>query len=580
MSQTAFLTVADMLCRNFIEAAPAISVGEGRAITEKKPTTRPFVLIAVHNKQIVGVVRHHKLFNAGIDPDASISEVMDKNFLILDKKSLKQDILNYVEELRAQALIVIDEKNKVLGVLYFDLLFAGLLERYKITRARLEAVLDTVEEAITIINDQDVVTHWNHRAEALYDISAEKIVGNNIEKYFSNLMVTKVFKERTGVRAMYHQPCADTHVLISANPVKIGDQVVGGVSSERDITEVVELSQKLNQASSQVHKLKKEIKRITGGHKPFARIKGHHYKLKELVSIAKKVAVTHAAVLIRGESGTGKELFARAIHEASGRADKPFVVVNCAAIPPTLFESEVFGYEAGAFTGASRHGKPGFFENANGGTLFLDEVAELPTGLQVKLLRVLQDQVFRRVGGSAPIKVDVRIVAATNRNLEEMLVNELFREDLYYRLNVVSLEVPPLRERREDIPELVYQFIQEYSQLYRKRITRLDPEAMAVLLAYPWPGNVREMKNSIERMVIMADGEVITGECIPAALKQNIKHKLPYQAGLVSVTEQTEREIISRTLQQTNGNRSQAARMLGIPRSTLYYKMHQLGLMK
>ncbi|WP_034630722.1 sigma-54-dependent Fis family transcriptional regulator [Desulfotruncus alcoholivorax] len=579
MSQTGFLTVADMLCRNFVEVAPDISAGQGRVILEKKQVTGPSFLVIVKKKEIVGVIDRQKLFNVDIDPNASISEIMSKDFLIIDKKSLKEDIFTYMNDLRVYSLIAIDEKNKVLGILLLDVLLAELIDRYRITHARLEAVLNTVEEAITIINDQDVVTHWNHRAEALYDISAEKIVGNNIGEYFSNLMVTKVFKERQGVRAMYHQPCAGTHVLISANPVKVGDQVVGGVSSERDITEVVELNQKLSQASSQVHKLQKEIKRITGGHNPFARIKGHHHKLKELISIAKKVAVTHAAVLIRGESGTGKELFARAIHEASNRADKPFVVVNCAAIPPTLFESEVFGYEAGAFTGASRHGKAGFFENANGGTLFLDEVAELPTGLQVKLLRVLQDQVFRRVGGAAPIRVDVRIVAATNRNLEEMLTNGLFREDLYYRLNVVSLEVPPLRERREDIPELVYQFIREYSQLYGKRITRLDPEAMAALLAYPWPGNVREMKNSIERMVIMADGEVITAECIPAALKQSSKHKLPYQAGLVSVTEQTERDIISRALKQTNGNRSQAARMLGIPRSTLYYKMHQLGLM-
>jgi transcriptional regulator with PAS, ATPase and Fis domain len=249
-------------------------------------------------------------------------------------------------------------------------------------------------------------------------------------------------------------------------------------------------------------------------------------------------------------------------------------------IPPSLFESEIFGYESGAFTGADKRGKMGIFELTDNGTLFMDEIGELPLDMQVKLLRVLQDGIFFRVGGSTPIKVDVRIIAATNRSLEDMMANGTFREDLYYRLNVVSLEIPPLRERREDIPELVYLFLQEFSQLYSKHITKLEPGVMATFLAYAWPGNIRQLKNVIERMVILTEGDTVPETAIPDTLKVNSRQdQISSTVGLASVTEQTERELIIRTLKQVNGNRSEAARMLGIPRSTLYYKMHQLGIM-
>nr|WP_238442386.1 sigma 54-interacting transcriptional regulator [Desulfofalx alkaliphila] len=570
------LTVKEVMYCNFVKTTPEITVAEGRAIASKNDV----ILLVVDKNNLLGIVFHKYLFDNKVEPDTGITEVMRSDFSILDKDALNDDVMTYLPELRYHPLVLAGNDDELLGVLAFDLLFTELAKELVVTKARLSAVLDTVGEAVCVVDDEDKVVNWNYRAEALYNIKSQDIVGRNIDEYFSNLMVTKVIKERSGVSSVYHQPCEGTHVLISAKPIKVGDQIAGGVSAERDVTEVVQLNQRLNLASSQVHELQSEIKRITGGKNPFARIKGHHHKLTELINMAQKVAQTNAPVLIRGESGTGKELFARAIHDASSRADKPFVVVNCAAIPPTLFESEVFGYEAGAFTGADRRGKIGYFESANGGTLFLDEVAELPQNLQVKLLRVLQDQEFYRVGGSTPVKVDVRIITATHRNLEEMLSKGLFRDDLYYRLNVVTLEVPPLRERREDIPELVYLFVQEYSQLYGKNIVKLEPGVMAILLAYPWRGNIREMKNAIERMVILAEGEVIDESCVPKTLKkQGGKNQAPYQTGLVSVTEQTERELIQRTLKQANGNRSQAARMLGIPRSTLYYKMHQLGIM-
>lgn len=576
MNEFGHITVKDIANRNFIKVTPNISLNECRALAAEKES----IVIVANDEQPLGIILYNQLVDKAVVPNSKITALMRTDFTILEHDAMGDDIMIYLRELPYHPLVVVDKHHEVVGLLVLDLLFKELANSLKTMQATVDAINSVIDEAICVVDHDDQVTHWNKRAEVLYDIKATEIIGKNIEDFFSNLMVTKVIKEREGVDAVYHQPCKDTHVLISAKPLKIGGAVIGGVSAERDITEVVQLNQKLHFASNQVQELQSEITRITGGNNPFAAIKGHHQKLTELINMAKKVAQTSAAVLIRGESGTGKELFARAIHEASDRAAEPFVVVNCAAIPPSLFESEVFGYEGGAFTGASRQGKTGVFESAHGGTLFLDEVAELPPNLQVKLLRVIQEQEFYRVGGTKPVKVDVRIISATHRNLEAMLGKDLFREDLYYRLNVVALEVPSLRERREDIPELVYQFIREYSQLYDKHISQLEPSVMAILLAYPWPGNVREMKNVIERMVILAEGDTITEDNVPSTLirPRDKKHR-PYQTGLVSVTEQTERELIQSTLEQVNDNRSQAARILGIPRSTLYYKMHQLGLM-
>ncbi|WP_243270047.1 sigma-54 interaction domain-containing protein [Thermanaerosceptrum fracticalcis] len=576
MDKAAILTVEEALHRNFLKVAPACTIREGRSLV-KNPGT---VLLVMDQEQVSGVVFPEKLFIQDLDPNETLGGIISGTIALLPREALKQQVLSYLSSLCSHTLIIMGQKNEVLGLLDLRLLYQELLQRLTIVQARLNAVLETIDDAICIINDQDVVVEWNQRAEELYNIPREKIIGHSIEEFFTNLMVTRIVKDYKAVRSVPHQPCKGTHVLINASPIKNGHQVIGAVSAERDITEIVRLNQKLNHASSQVQELQNQLTRIAAGRNPFASIKGHNQRLMDLINMAKKVAGTNAIVLIRGESGTGKELFARAIHEASPRAEKPFVVVNCAAIPATLFESEVFGYEAGAFTGANKRGKTGVFETANGGTLFLDEVAELPLDLQVKLLRVLQNQVFYRVGGSTPVKIDVRFITATHRNLEEMLQKGQFREDLYYRLNVVTLEVPPLRDRREDIPELVYQFIQEYSQIYDKHITKIEPEVMSLLLTFTWPGNVRELKNVIERMVILTEGNVITEEFIPPVLrKQSGGRVLSSSVGLVSVTEQTERELIERTLKQTNGNRSQTARMLGIPRSTLYYKMHQLGLL-
>ncbi len=568
------LTLNDVLCRGFLICSGGATIGEIRSRVKDSHA----VIVATDRDRPTGLLYSRQLTQDDFDPKICLAEVMQQDFAVIHPEALITKVSSFLPRLSVQSYVVTGKRNEVQGILAHELIISQLAENLEIAKARLEAVMDTVEEAITIIDEHDQVVGWSRKAESLYNIKRESILSKNINDFFSNLMITKVMRDGKGVRSIYHQPSKDTHVLISLNQIKVGNNVTGAICAERDVTEIVKLTQKLTHASSQVQELESKIIHITSERNPFACIRGHNYKLKELIDMAKKVAGTSAPVLIRGESGTGKELFARAIHETSDRASQPFIVVNCGAIPVTLFESEVFGYEAGAFTGASKGGKIGLFERANGGTLVLDEVAELPLDMQVKLLRVLQNKMFYRVGGSTAVNIDVRFISATNRNLEEMLNKGLFREDLYYRLNVVNLEVPPLRDRKDDLPVLVYQFIQEYSLMYNKTITRLDPEVMTSLVAYSWPGNIRELKNIIERMVILTDGEVITPEYIPAVITSHQAKPESLAHNLTVVTEQTERALIVETLKLAKDNRAKTAKLLGIPRSTLYYKMRQLGI--
>jgi nitrogen regulation protein NR(I) len=313
----------------------------------------------------------------------------------------------------------------------------------------------------------------------------------------------------------------------------------------------------------------------------------------DLYAVLERVADTPTTVLITGESGTGKELVARALHEHSSRKDKPFIKVNCAAIPKELIESELFGYERGAFTGAVAS-KPGRFELANGGSLFLDEIGEIPIEMQVKLLRALQESEFERVGGIKTIRVDVRLVAATNRDLKKLIVAGNFREDLYYRLNVVPIRLPALRERTSDIPPLVQHFLAKFNERLKKKVEGLEPETMETLVAYPWPGNIRELENVIERAVLFCDTQKLHPSDLPPEIRgipamanvplpeADLQAALAGEGGLkehVKVAmSRLERELVSRALQQTGGNVTHAARLLKISRKGLQLKMKELGL--
>jgi two-component system response regulator HydG len=314
-----------------------------------------------------------------------------------------------------------------------------------------------------------------------------------------------------------------------------------------------------------------------------SRIIGQSPAMVKLLDTVSQVAPSEATVLITGESGTGKELIAAAIHFNSSRRDGPFVQLNCAAITETLLESELFGHEKGAFTGAERR-REGRFHQADGGSLFLDEVSEMPLSMQVKLLRVLQEREFTRVGGDAPVRVDVRLIAATNRHLPDLIATGKFREDLYYRLNVVGLIVPPLRERREDIPLLVQHFLETYAQRNRKPIKGVTPQAMDGLIRRSWPGNVRELMNAVERAVVLARTDYLPAEDFALLPSEEAPREQPAPspaAGAENLAlDEIEKTTILRALESAGGNKSEAARRLGITRRTLHKKLKAYGVMK
>lgn len=304
---------------------------------------------------------------------------------------------------------------------------------------------------------------------------------------------------------------------------------------------------------------------------------GESPAMRQLFETVQQVAPSRATVLITGETGTGKELIAKAIHNLSPRKNGAFIPVHAAALPSTLLESELFGHEKGAFTGAVER-RIGRFELADGGTLFLDEVSELEPSIQVKLLRVLEERAFERVGGAKTLQVDVRLVAATNKDLKKLVSEGKFRDDLFYRLSVVTIDLPPLRERRDDIPLLVKAFLDEFGRENSKQVRELTPEALNVLLAYDWPGNVRELRNAIEQMVVLARAERLTVRDMPAVIRgsADLTKINVVRAGMT--VEEAERQLIVQALKETNGNRTKAAQKIGISRRTLHRKLKEFGL--
>jgi DNA-binding NtrC family response regulator len=306
---------------------------------------------------------------------------------------------------------------------------------------------------------------------------------------------------------------------------------------------------------------------------------GESPAMQQVFDMVQQVAPTRATVLVTGETGTGKELVAHAIHNLSPRKKAPFVAVHAAALPSTLLESELFGHEKGAFTGAVER-RSGRFELADGGTLFLDEVGELEPAMQVKLLRVLEERAFERLGGSKTLQVDVRVVAATNRDLRKMVAEGKFRDDLFYRLSVVTIALPPLRERRDDIPLLVNAFLQHCSRENNKTVTGLTPEAVNTLLAYDWPGNVRELRNTVEQMVVLARTPQLTVRDVPATVRGAADlTKVPVvRSGTTMTVEEAERHLIQQALKETEGNRTRAAQKIGISRRTLHRKLKEYQL--
>lgn len=444
-----------------------------------------------------------------------------------------------------------------------------------------EELLQSEDDAITIVNKEKEVIHWNNAAAQTYQITKEQIINQPITDFFSqdDLMILKVLETMQAVKNVYHRPRKDKHVVINTSPVfNQKKTLIGVISIERDITHIVKLNDNLESTSQELQELKQQMEPSSSA-SPFAKLKGDSQALQQMIRLASKTANTDATTLILGESGTGKEICARAIHDASKRKNAAFIPVNCGAIPQALFESELFGYEGGSFTGAEKGGKAGKIEMADGGTVFLDEVGELPLDMQVKLLRVLQENRIYRIGDSRGKQVDVRFIAATNQDLEKLMQENQFRSDLFYRLNVIQLTMPPLRDRKKDIEILAKTFLEQFALKYQVPIPEIPIETMEVLRKYHWPGNIREIRNLMERIIILHEGAAITRQDVLSFLPASFSNpSLSDTENLPMEKENMEKLSIKQALEFFNGNKSKAAKQLGISRVTLYQKIKKYKL--
>lgn len=458
----------------------------------------------------------------------------------------------------------------------------GELHEIKELKEQMQLVLESVQDGICVLNKEGCITYVNPAYLRIVNRQYEDLVGKDINEISPHGARAKVLKTGKQALGSISHKLDGVTVVANVNPIIVDGELTGAVSIIKNITEVHGLVDKLNHISAKAEYLEQELWRTKKTDKAFEHFIGRSGKVVDVLAMASKAAQSFSNVLIRGESGTGKELVAEGIHYGSSWAQGPFIRVNCGAIPANLLESELFGHEKGSFTGAVRR-KLGKFELANNGTLFLDEIGEMEKNMQVKLLRILQKKEFERVGGETTIKVNVRIIAATNQNLEAMVIENEFREDLYYRLNVIPLFLPPLRERKEDIPLLAEHFMNKVSTELGRKIKGIKREALDILMTYSWPGNVRELENIIERIAILTESDYIDVQHLPLYLKKEIITKQSENSRMVDDVilswEEYEKQIIEQALKKY-GSFNSAGKILGLTHKTVAAKARKYGLEK
>lgn len=456
-------------------------------------------------------------------------------------------------------------------------------EHIRELKSMLETVLELTSDGFIAVNKDYVITLVNQKFANFFGKKADELVGQHVKDVYGNPVFPKAME--TGESEYgYINNLNGQEIVASRVPIKKNGKIVGALGTVmfRNIDDLYALMKKIRNLKTQLDYYKDELERVHRSKFTFNQIIGQSKNFMAVKETARRVALSSSTVLIQGESGTGKELFAHALHTESMRCKGPFVKVNCAAVPENLLESELFGYQEGAFTGARKGGQVGKFELAHGGTIFLDEIGDMSFHMQAKLLRVLQEKEIERLGDSKPRRVDVRVIAATNRNLEELIARHEFREDLYYRINVVTLNIPPLRERLDDLELLIQFFIQRFNEQFGQWVAGVAPEVMSLLMSHHWPGNVRELENVIERAFNVLDGSVIQKKNLPLYL-QKIglgKSQRVNQGGLPVLVEEAEKEAILEALAAANGNKRQAAQLLGISRAGLYKKLKRYKILE
>lgn len=436
-------------------------------------------------------------------------------------------------------------------------------------------IFDSLYDGILIVDKEGVVRYINPAYTRITKVEEKNIIGRYLSEVRPGSRLTDVVKDEK-MELGAHRKMGDVEYLVNMVPIYEDGKVIGGISLLNELIDIYKLTEKLNLSKIIIQNLKEHVKTLGNGKYSFDDVITVDEKSIEVKEFAKRIALADSNVLITGESGTGKELYASAIHNFSARKDFPFIPVNCASFEKNLIESELFGYEEGSFTGAKKNGKTGLFQLAQGGTLFLDEIGELEYGLQGKLLRVLQEKSIRKIGGSKEIPIDVRLICATNKNLEQMIEENTFRRDLYYRIAIMPMSIPPLREKKNDIKAIAEKFLSDLSMKYRKEV-RLNGNALKVLKEYDWPGNIRELKNIIEFTFSMAEGNEIKAEHLPINMKNNINENeniLP----LSEIVREAEQNYLKKVIEiygDSVEGKKKAAKALNISLATLYNKLER-----
>ncbi len=444
------------------------------------------------------------------------------------------------------------------------------LQNMIVVSNQLRTIIESVDDGILAVDNRGIVTHCNRIGAGLIRKNKRQIIGKRLSKIWPGSPMTDVLKSGHGYdwrEESYQAANRKMDFMVTAKPVISGRNIMGVVATFRDIGDV----------RKKAYEMVVTVQRVG-----IEGIWGTSPQIKKLRTTVEHIAQTNATVLITGETGTGKGLAATAIHHSGPRLTGPFISVNCSAIPDTLLESELFGYADGAFSGAKRGGKPGKFELAAGGTLYLDEIGDLPLRLQPKLLHALQTKLTERLGGLRPIPVDARVIASTNRNLEEMMSENEFRKDLFFRLNIIPIHISPLRTRKEDILILLDRFLEKYCLNEGKAIKTVTPDVKELFLSYNWPGNARELENTVEYMACMENGDIINMNTVPSRIKKKCLEKVSPAISLDAMMKKYEKNLLRQKLANIGtspGDKERLAVMLDISRATLYRKLKKFGLL-
>lgn len=587
------MKVRDFTTTHFIQISPQSTV---REVLFAFLSYRLDIACVVSKQKLLGIVTKYSLYQHLLRDhllDTPVEPIMKTNVVTLRVSQDLYEARNTLLHKNVGHAVVLEENGDVYGIMAKNDLINGSIMEAKNISERMKALVENLQDGIISVNKKLEITMYNTAAVTLFKMDADKpFMYQTIETVLPSFdMIFRDTIENGTVYEARRVELSSLTLIASFIPLKEMGKITGAMAVFRDVTDYEKIAQELEttkRLQREVSFYRDELLRIQNENQPFSHIISQSEIMEKVKKDAYIAATSFSSVLITGESGTGKELFALGIHKASGRSG-PLLTVNCAAIPENLLETEFFGYEEGAFSGAKKGGKPGKFELAHKGTLFLDEIGDMPLSLQAKLLRVLQEREVERIGGTQKKKVDVRIIAATNKNLPKLVVEGRFREDLYYRIHVIHIHIPPLQDRIDDIPLLCQAFIKKCNAKTNKSVIGVTPEVVNQLKNFHWQGNVRQLENVIERAYHFTQSAWIEPHHLPDQFLSPSQPLTPLPSNQPELApqpsishkrriEQTEREAIIEVLTTVNGNKSKAAELLGMSRSSFYQKMKKLRI--